>query len=437
MQAAMGRFRAFDSGVSSREAVFQRQLDAYKAKYVALWHSTHADDPNLDAHFHPVAQDENGRETDRLITFVEEQIRHYPETAAEREIWRARLMERIKRYGRNCLRFPDRYLNILLSDDYIRVTSSFERHAEVFDRNIEIEALSQALRNVWVINCLQMFLGRGISLSPSIFAYSMLYPYTDNLLDDAAVPAESKQEICRKLGRRLEGARVEPAGRHERDIYRLVGMIEEEYDRPGFPEVYLALLAIHRAQVRSLRQQGSGTLRNDDDIVDISVEKGGASVLADGYLVTGRLSRAQADFFFGFGVVLQLFDDLQDVMQDLEAKRWTLFSTHAHSAPLDRTASRLHGFLLNVLRSAGRLPAPARPVLEDLIRRNCGFLFLQAVAQNQDLFDRNYLNKLETFCPWRFEYLRSLRAVIAGKHDALKRTVLARGNLPSLYRLLA
>ncbi|HYK90979.1 MAG TPA: hypothetical protein VE398_19560 [Acidobacteriota bacterium] len=269
------------------------------------------------------------------------------------------------------------------------------------------------------MNCLQRFLGNRISMPPSIFAYSMLYPYTDNLLDDAEITADSKRKICTRLGLRLEGARVEPEGRRERDIYRLVAMIEGEYDRPGFPDVYHALLAIHRGQVRSLLQQDSGPIPDDDRILEISVEKGGASVLADGYLVAGKLSGREADFCFGFGAVLQLFDDLQDVTPDIEAGRWTLFSRNAHRLPLDGLASRLHRFLLNVLRSADRFRISAQPVLKDLIRRNCGFLLLQAVSQNQDLFDRSYLRRLEPHSPLRFGYLKSLRAVITPIIDRL------------------
>ncbi len=419
------------------QVAFQNRLHDLVAKYVSLWRSTRADDPELGERFDAAAQGENEHETDRLIQGVEEQLQHYPETPVDQEIWREQLIELLRRFGKKCFRFPDQYLNLLLSKDYLHVTSAFARKAETFDGKIDLEALSQAMRNVWVMNCLQMFLGKRISLSPSIFAYSMLYPYTDNLLDDAGIPADSKREMCRKLGLRLGGAPVEPAGLRERDIYRLVAMIEEEYDRSGFPEVYQALLAIHRGQVRSLSQQRWDHPPDEDSILSISVEKGGSSVLADGYLVGGRLHRAAADFFFGFGVVLQLFDDLQDVSQDLAAKRWTLFSRSAHNLPLDRIASRLHGFLLSVLRSASRFAISARPVLQDLIRRNCGFLLLQAVSQNQDLFDQSFLRKLEPYSPLRFDYLKSLGPVIAQKHEALRQDVLARRRLPSFYRLLA
>lgn len=434
---AADRIRILDEKLAHRELAFQKNLDDFKAKYLSLWRGTSAEQPELGERFQPAEQERNERVTDQLVQYVEEQVNKYPDSPEDQEVWRSKLRERVKHFGRDCFRFPDHYLDILLSDAYLRVTSTFAREAEAFNKKLELEALSQAMRNVWVMNCLQMFLGKGISLSPSIFAYSMLYPYTDNVLDDAEISADSKREICRRLGLRLAGAAIEPSDHHERDIYRLVAMIEDEYRRAEFPEVFWVLLAIHRGQVKSLSQQGSNQPPEEDRILNISVEKGGASVLADGYLVAGKLSRAEAEFFFGFGVILQLFDDVQDVSQDLEAKRWTLFSRNARQVPLDGTASRLHGFLLKVLSSAPRFPTSFQPVLKDIIKRNCGFLLIQAASQNEDLFSRDYLQRLEPYSPVSFGYLKSLRALLAKKHESFKQTVLERRNLPSFYHLLS
>jgi hypothetical protein len=436
MQAA-GRIQILDDRLAPRELAFHKSLDDFKAKYLALWQSATTEQPVLGERFKPCEQEVNEHQTDQLVQYVEAQLHCYPESPSDQEIWRTGIRERIKRFGRDCFRFPDHYLNVLLSDAYLRVTSTFAREAKAFNEELELDALSQAMRNIWVMNCLQMFLGKEISLSASIFAYSMLYPYTDNVLDDAEISGDSKREICRRLGLRLAGSTIEPASRHERDIYRLVAMIEDQYERVEFPEVFWVLLAIHRGQVRSLTQQGSDAPPEENRLLNISVEKGGASVLADGYLVAGKLSHAAAEFFFGFGVVLQLFDDLQDVTQDLEARRWTIFSRNAHVFPLDCIANRLHSFLLKVLRSAPRFPISFQRVLKDLIQRNCSFLLLQAVSQNQDLFSRNYLRILEPYSPVRFGYLKSLRTALAKKHEAFKQTILERRNLPSFYQLLS
>lgn len=48
-------------------------------------------------------------------------------------------------------------------------------------------------------NCIQVLLGIGISVTPSVFAYSMLYPYTDNFLDAGKVSERQKRETNDRL----------------------------------------------------------------------------------------------------------------------------------------------------------------------------------------------------------------------------------------------
>ena len=79
-------------------------------------------------------------------------------------------------------------------------------------------------------------------LTPSIFAYSMLYPYTDNYLDDPATSRGAKLAFSDRFRRRLDGDAVEPFNDREATIWRLVELIEEQYARADWPEVYASLL---------------------------------------------------------------------------------------------------------------------------------------------------------------------------------------------------
>src|SRR5262249_38831668 len=158
----------------------------------------------------------------------------------------------------------------------------------------------------------QLF-GRAMRLTPSIFAYSMLYPYTDNYLDDPSVSAETKRGFSVRFGRRLSGDRLEPANRHEGFIWGLVALIEEEDSRSEYPQVFDSLIQIHSAQEKSIRLLRKAGAAGDVDVLRLSFEKGGTSVLADGYLAGGTLTSDQRRFVFYWGILLQLADDLQDV----------------------------------------------------------------------------------------------------------------------------
>ena len=84
---------------------------------------------------------------------------------------------------------------------------------------------------------------------------------------------------------------VEPHNPHEAAVFRLIEKIENEYPRKDFPEIYASLLAIHAGQAKSLRQQGGLCILSPQALLQISVEKGGSSVLADSWLVAGRLNQ--------------------------------------------------------------------------------------------------------------------------------------------------
>jgi hypothetical protein len=354
----------------------------------------------------------------------------------ERPAWRDRIRDSLRRYGTDCLGFPPRYLDTLFSKEYVDVTGQFIRSAHEFDETLEIDTLFQALRNVWIMNSIQMFLGAKPAFSPSIFAYSMLYPYTDNFLDDPAIPADVKQRMNDRLGKRLKGIPVEAGSPHEEDVFRLIGMIEGEHDRLKRPDVYCSLAAIHQAQVRSLVQHRKVCLPTLPAVLEISVAKGGASVLTDAYLVAGDLERDEADFFFGYGVFLQLLDDLQDVRQDLEHGHSTIFTLGSSVESLDRSAARLCRFVERVLTSSARFGSEPLEDLKDIIRRNCNFLLLQAIAHNHEFYGKKFKQNMEQFSPASFGYLRRSRKSLEKRYVKIKRKFGEKSNLQSLIEVL-
>src|SRR5208337_5201388 len=104
------------------------------------------------------------------------------------------------------------------------------------------------------------------------------------------------------------------------------------------------------AQENSLRQRASPPSLHGPDIIKLSFEKGGASVLADGHLAAGSLSCEEAQFLFGWGALLQLVDDLQDLRQDRRDAALTIFTQAAGRVPLDELATHTLSFGQKVMR---------------------------------------------------------------------------------------
>ena len=114
-----------------------------------------------------------------------------------------------------------------------------------------------------------------MELSPSILAYSLLYPYTDNYIDDPRISGAAKRAFNERLGRRLAGERLSPAGVKEKAIFKLVAMVEEQYSRNDNPDVFESLLSIHDAQSESLHLLRENAAPGEVDVHGLSFYKGG------------------------------------------------------------------------------------------------------------------------------------------------------------------
>lgn len=298
---------------------------------------------------------------------------------------------------------------------FIDSTRQFIRAARDFDPDLGLASAYQALRNVWIMNSLQFDLGLPVEHTDAVFAYSMVYPYLDNMLDDARTGEEAKLSFVGRLRSWLEG-RAEPAvSPREEKLRSLVRLIEGRFPRSAYPGVYQSLLTIYNAQVRSLLQQREGAEPPEERILSISLEKGGTSVLADGYLVAGALGPRDEEFCFGFGTFLQLADDLQDIAEDSGCGHSTLFSRDAARAPLDATAVRLESYLSAVLARARRDATPARSALCDAIGGGLSLMVRESVGKGAGYFRRSYVRRARREFPVRFSYLRKLRRRLNGR----------------------
>ena len=79
----------------------------------------------------------------------------------------------------------------------------------------------------------------------------------------------------------------------EAALWTLVRLIEEQYPRARYPQVFECLLAIHRAQEESIAQLRSRSHFGDAEVLRMSCAKGGSSVLADACLAHGGLKRGR------------------------------------------------------------------------------------------------------------------------------------------------
>ena len=272
---------------------FAERLTAACEEFVSLWTRTPFDLPEWGPKVGLWQQRSNARAAARLIDQMGVEIAGLPDDESERHRWRQRLRERLQCFGHERLGWPEGYRRLLFGDAFYESSIAFARQARAFDPSVTLEQLGQALRNVWIGNSLQMLLDRPVTMRPGLFAYSMLYPVTDNWLDDPGVTRDLKRSFNVRFGERLAGLRVHPLSEREAAVDRLVRQIEQDLPREHSPDLYASLLAIHSGQTRSLDQHG-GTGLTDAELLRISFEKGGSSVLTDPYPWLGHRNRRRS-----------------------------------------------------------------------------------------------------------------------------------------------
>lgn len=301
------------------------------------------------------------------------------------------------------------YLNERVRGDYIQSTESFIKRVKARWPDMDDLSVFQALRNVWIMNTIQIMTDMPIALTDAMFAYSMLYPLTDNFMDDASITPSEKQLFNAAFKKRLQGESVLPLSDNEADVFEMISLIEKQYPREHYPEVYDSLLGIHAAQCNSLKQQ-SCTLK-PLELLHVTFDKGASSVVADGYLVLGKLSPSHIQFLVGYGIVLQLADDLQDLNEDTMMGHHTLF-TDAH-ASTDRwlATSKLMFLSTYVLSHIPTHCDVIRQHLTRLLNRSMTVLILDAMFEQRQLFTRQMLQHVEKDQPISLKHHARLKAI--------------------------
>jgi hypothetical protein len=220
-----------------------------------------------------------------------------------------------------------------------RITVEFLDKGQRYDPTISYEELFKAGRTVWFMIAFQMQLNLPLTLTDSIFGYNMLYPYTDDLVDCNDVTKQAKKDFARIFHERLligestydpksvfngkqsdvNELNIPPSLQAQANrvvkIFDMVKFIENDWKRGGeYEGVYMGLATIHESQMKSTLQHA----KPEEDyaptmtqIEQISAEKGGASLIAAGFLIEGRISRAKMAYLEYLGFGLQLLDDLQ------------------------------------------------------------------------------------------------------------------------------
>ena len=401
------------------------------------WHDCAARSLPRGLSYTPHEQRNREQTYDEGLRAVELELGHAPRTKAERIAMQDRLVAAFARFAAAALDLEPSAIE-LITHGFLPAGAEFARRSRRFDAALTIAEIVQACRNAWTVCGLQPLLGEPSHITPSIVGYSLLYPYTDNYLDRRDASAQAKHLFCARFRQRLRGEHLPAQNDHEAAVWALVEMIEGQYPRAEYHQVFDSLLAIHRAQEESIAQLSAARPCTDREILRISYAKGGSSVLADACLARGWLNQQESEIAFAWGALLQLGDDLQDIHEDLRHGSATLFTlAAAEGRPLDSLVTQLLNFSELVGSRLDRFPAGAA-ILKDLLRMSWRSLIVAAVANAPEFFSPAFLCELECSSPFRFSFLQarhkkltSRRGLYAAVFNALIETPDCTESLPT------
>ena len=385
--------------------------------FKTLWWGSSLGFPEFPVHYMKTDHDRNGQLLKDTILGVETALKKQAQTMnLDREKIREKILGLASAFTRTTLGFEDRHLDLILDRGFVEVVQSFARQARELVPGISDDNIYQASRNVLTMNFMQMLLGKKVQLTPSIFAYSLLYPLTDNYLDDPSISLEEKQSYGIRFRQRLMGKNGKAARPQENPIWACIALIEGEYPRKSNPVVYASLLGIHDAQQRSLALLHHGRAPYEVDVLGLTFEKGGAAVLADGYLVAGDLNAREREFMFAYGAFTQLMDDLEDTRLDLQDGVLTLFSQVAGHWPLDSITNRLFHFGRRVFQPVDDFKGKDVRTLQEMIWKCIDPLLMDFASHNPGFYSRGYLQELEDHFPFWYRGLAKSRRQVERKH---------------------
>ncbi len=392
-------------------------VDSYIDHFVSTWEKSPSDFPV----FNRVYSETEQLERENYFEQIQLKMKSLQSPAAIKKLKsgnpEAKFFPVFRSFLQSIFDFEEEHLEIILSEQFRGVSKAFFYQARDFGPELTPENIYQGLRNVWIMNGLQLMMELPVEITPSVFAYSMIYPYSDNFLDDPGITSNEKKEFSKRFNLRLHGEHVSPVNHTEKQLFKLVSMFEEQYNRNEYPKVYQSLYAIQKGQTDSLKLLTTAGL-SQRETRKVCFEKGGASVLADGYLVAGKLTKQQEQALFGYGIYLQLLDDIQDMKEDADANTNTMCTSLGQNN-LGEFVNRTVHFGRSALEEMKCFKASNVDVFLNLMNRSIETMAIESVGINEKGFTKQYLNKMEQFSPLHFNFVREKKSQSKSQRFAL------------------
>lgn len=343
-----------------------------------------------------------------VFDHLKKQLNKYPRLPFKQKKWKHKTVSMLQEVlSSETIICVHHYMDQQSIDTLQESLTQFLRHVRKFAPAMPLDGIGQAIRNYIVFTMFSEIHKLDHSFHRACFGYSMLYPFTDNYIDSHEISGKEKKQYNQLIKDKIEGRQIHPQSEHQKKTCDLLQMIELEYPRNRDLSISNLLLMMLDAQENSLLQQNGNTLLSYDERLDISLYKGGISVLIDGYFVNKELSAHDLLFYLEFGFFLQLADDLRDIHEDSIYGNQTIFTVDFDFQHQERIVNKMLHFIQIVMHSF----QAENNHFKEFILTNCYQLIFSSVTESREFFSTEYLEHLEQYLPASCSFLDNI------KHD--------------------
>jgi len=194
-------------------------INHYINDFIDLWERSSVQFPNLGEEIPLIEKLQREEEVEQFTKKAKNNVALGKSNTYAHKNLKLQFKQNIMAFAKNAFNFKDGELAMMTDKGFTGATKDFMRMARNFDPDIKMEDVFQACRNLWIINTLQIIMEKPVQVTHSTFAYSMLYPYSDNYLDDPTVTQLEKIEFSKRFRMRLCGENISPKNKHERSVF--------------------------------------------------------------------------------------------------------------------------------------------------------------------------------------------------------------------------
>lgn len=359
----------------------------------------------------PIIESERKKENEALVQEfsqrIQKKLRQKPKDKEQQKQWEQELEPELEQditefLGREKILSLSEWMSPELLNAFIQETKHFTARVREFDETLTPAQIWQTLRNYFIYAMIVDMQGEKQNAEDPILAYSLLYPYTDNYIDDDQISRQDKERYNQMIALKLKEESATPHNSLEEKTCRLLDMILDTYTDPAKKKIAGTLLQLLEAQNNSIGQQKTDV--TEEQILEISMWKGSTSVLADYLFATTDWTEYEESFYLKFGFILQLVDDLQDIEEDRKSGSHTLMTEAEKQQKLEQRTNHLLWFTWNVIREF----EPVNPELKGFVLKYCVEISLLTATINQQLFPRKYIEALEPYLPFSVDFLKKM-----------------------------